>query len=198
MNRIFVLFILVLASPAVSAQDMPLSIFLIDGEKWKKSEIAAVEAKPVPKIAADATRPKDGGEPTTFAISANTKTVYVGFPKAAAVWAYRLASDGSLIDGSPYVPLRTERGYDNNKDAKELRKKEPPTLAVTGLVVDSRGCIFAATAVGLHVYDPTGRLCGVVELPVGKPGTLWWTGTERNELAISVDGSMFTRKLQTK
>ncbi|MBN9523606.1 hypothetical protein J0H58_34695 [bacterium] len=82
---------------------------------------------------------------------------------------------------SPYAPLRV-----------------PPrgTPKVTELAADCAGRIYAATPVGVQVFDPTGRLCGVVAPPVFGAGVdlLWFEG---DRLVVAVNGTRYTRKLRT-
>lgn len=82
---------------------------------------------------------------------------------------------------APYAPLRV-----------------PPqgTPKVTELAADRDGRIYAATPVGVQVFDPTGRLCGVVAPPVPGAGVdlLWFQG---DRLVAVVNGTRYTRKLRT-
>lgn len=82
---------------------------------------------------------------------------------------------------APYAPLRVTPGA---------------APKVTELAADKAGRIYAATPLGVQVYDPTGRLCGVVAPPTLTAGIdhLWFEG---DKLVVAVGGVRYTRKLRT-
>src|SRR5262249_14392455 len=52
-------------------------------------------------------------------------------------------------------------------------------IGVTGLAADADGRIYAATEIGVQVFDPTGRLCGVLAPAApGKPELLTFEGDQ--------------------
>ena len=68
---------------------------------------------------------------------------------------------------------------------------------MSGIALDRDGRIYAATSVGVQVFDPTGRLCGVLPLP--KAGTvrgLEWRETPTRGLALVLDGTVFVREMK--
>jgi hypothetical protein len=181
---------LVLASVGV-AQDMPLFTFAKLGAKWEKAGDWG-EALPIVGI-----------EGAVTTLSRDGATVFAGYPDRAAVWAYPLTKDlaPDMAAGAPYAPLRIVEGYDNSREAREKRKAHPPTLAVLALTVDPAGRIYAATKKDIQVFDPTGRLCGVLPLP--KPGTVtaiaWHRegGTDGvSKLSIGLDGTTWQREMK--
>jgi hypothetical protein len=176
MRFVFTALLLFVAAPAF-AQDMPLSMFLLDGEGWKKS---TNQPPPLPQPR----RPLDitGHQPRAIELSPDGGTVFAEHPGGRAVWAYRVGENGELTGGEPYCPLRRREG-----------QKE---LAVTGLTVDTAGRVYAATPDGVQVFDPTGRLCGVLTLPAtGDTGHVRWTGVKKNLLTLRVGGVWYVRKL---
>jgi sugar lactone lactonase YvrE len=197
---------LVVAS-AARAQDMPLSQILIDGEGWKKVE----EKKPMAQagIAYTAgtghgwrwnTRPGDKAvyfgypgdsasnkrysiplaEPAGLTFSPDGGTLFVADAGGTYVWAFRM-SNYEPVSGAPYCPLRLARG-----------KK---TSEATGLTTDRDGRIYAATPLGIQVFDPTGRLCGVMHAP--DAGKLEFLAFEEDRLRVWVGDVKYARKLNT-
>jgi hypothetical protein len=82
---------------------------------------------------------------------------------------------------APYAPLRVPA------------KGQPQ---VTELATDRDGRIYAATPVGVQVFDPTGRLCGVLHPPTFGAGVeLMWF--ERDRLVAAAGGTRYARKLRT-
>ncbi|AMV29786.1 hypothetical protein VT84_35665 [Gemmata sp. SH-PL17] len=69
------------------------------------------------------------------------------------------------------------------------------TIEVTGLTTDRDGRIYAATEIGVQVFDPTGRLCGVLTPAApGKPKHLVFEG---DQLTLWIGDTKYTRKLNT-
>jgi hypothetical protein len=201
---------------------MPLSQILIDGEGWKKAEGKAEKPKGV-KIQAglimvDYRGPYDitfpSGEmfrvvalpgvwlvdkkilgfptpdaPTTALLTTDGSTLYVGGGAQRHLWAYRVERDGTVTARDKYAPLRLKY----SKQVREERGEH--TIAVTSLATDRDGRIYAATEIGVQVFDPTGRLCGVMTAPVGKVGLM---GFEGDKLTLWIGDTKYARKLNTQ
>jgi hypothetical protein len=170
--RFFTIFSLTLAaaSPAL-AQDMPLSQILIDGEGWKK--VAAPGPKPPEPIIPT--------HPTT--ISSDGGTLFVAVPGERFLFAVPARADGSASGPAvPYALLRLKRGE--------------KSIEVTGLATDKDGRIYAATDLGVQVFDPTGRLCGV--LTPAAPGKPEHLAFEDDKLTLWIGNTKYERKLNTR
>ena len=181
-RKLFALALLVGVAPTARSQDMPLSQILIDGEGWVK----------VGRDPEERPRPPRPAMPTGFdlppgigpiLVSRDRQTVYVVKGKANAITAYPHRLDTKPADfqrlGAPYCPLRTKPGEAG--------------IAVTGLTTDHAGRIYAATEIGVQVFDPTGRLCGV--LTPAAPGTPSHLSFEGNELVMWIGDAKYSRKL---
>ena len=161
-----------------SAQDMPLFTITKAGESWKP---------------ATGERPK-GDTPRT-ATSPDGSVHFTAEKLDSFVRAYNAAKELSIV--SPYAQLRIEQSYDNDKKAQAKRKTDPPKLAVTALMVDSNGRIYAGTKLGIQIFDPTGRLCGVLALPTpGEPEHLGWEGPAKDRLVVWIGEKKFARAMQ--
>jgi sugar lactone lactonase YvrE len=105
------------------------------------------------------------------------------------LWAFRVRDDGSL-DGkeSYYRPLVLPYG------------KERPRS--DGMTVDADGRLYVATAVGIQLFDPTGRPCGVILKPDEarrKSGSnVAFGGPDRDWLYYTVTDKVYRRKVQVK
>jgi len=66
---------------------------------------------------------------------------------------------------------------------------------VTSLIADRDGRIYAGTPLGVQVFDPTGRLCGVILTPSGAPPS--HLEFEGDRLTIWVGVAKYERKLKT-
>ena len=168
--------------PAIgAAQDMPLFTITKFGETWKPGT---------------GERPK-GASPKE-ALSPDGSVRFSGVKLDSFVHAHNIGAESTVLpSGGPYAPLRIEQAYDNDKKAQAKRKTDPPKLAVTSLMVDSAGRIYAATKIGIQVFDPTGRLCGVLALPApGQPEHLGWEGDAKDSLVVWIGEKKFIRAMQ--
>ena len=172
--------VLLLAAPAAVAQDMPLTMFLLDGEGWKTSSV--VVAVGTAKLTAPAVVPS----PTVSRLAPNGSILYVGSSEGRYVWAFRVDADGKPGLGDRYARLWTAKGQEHQP--------------VTAMTFDSRNCLYAATPGGLQTFDPTGRLCGVIDVPSKKKLTgLMWTGSELDVLVAEFEGGeRFARKMNVR
>jgi sugar lactone lactonase YvrE len=195
-----------LSPDALRAQDMPLSQILIDGEGWKKIDGEKPIKKGTGQYASGAHGfrwntqpgqaavfhgyPGDPGipkrfpiplkEPTGLTFSPDGGTLFVADAGGEYIWAFRMSKFVPGF-GAPYCPLRIAKA----KDVSE----------VAGLTTDKDGRIYAATPLGIQVFDPTGRLCGVMQgPPSGKNHSLVF---EDDLLTCWTDNGKYTRKLKT-
>lgn len=67
-----------------------------------------------------------------------------------------------------------------------------------GMTSDETGRFFVATTLGVQIFDPTGRLCGVVPGPQGSAGitSCALAGPGRGFLYITAKDKIFRRKVQ--
>lgn len=123
-------------------------------------------------------------EPSCAIVSNDRGTMFLGDAASKHIWAFRIA-DNDLSAGEKYLTLRVKKG--------ETRSD------VTSIRVDPANRIFAATNEGVQIFDPTGRLCGVLLSP-GKerPTALTFSGLDMDHLFASFGDEIYYRKLQTK
>src|SRR5262249_34835250 len=79
------------------------------------------------------------------------RRLVVGDADGKHLWAFPVEKDGDLTAGERYYALRVKRGQTKS--------------GVTALTVDDKGRLYACTPLGVQVFDPTGRLCGVLLKP---------------------------------
>jgi sugar lactone lactonase YvrE/enterochelin esterase-like enzyme len=144
-------------------------------------------------------RPADTGlaNPNGITLSPDHGTLAVSESGGPFVWAYRINPDGSLDAKLPYMTMR--RPIDPKG---EFRFHEPPPyLAASrgdGMTTDAQGRYYVTSAVGVQVFDPTGRLCGVLDRPqVNQPLTSCViAGPNRDVLYITNGDRIYRRKIQ--
>ena len=176
-------FVLLLAPLSAVGQDMPLSQILPDGTGWALSKEKPFKAHSLPgaleekeafasRAGADgpwfATFPgmtgiqrvtEEGawtmqlplGKATGVVAWPGGGTVVVGDADGRDLWAFRVTEKGDLVDGEPYYRLRLNLGQEKS--------------GVRGLAVDPVGRVYAATPLGVQVFDTTGRMSGVLLKP---------------------------------
>lgn len=111
-------------------------------------------------------------------------TLVVADTRGKHLWTFRIEADGSLSCKQPYytmvLPLgQTESGAD-------------------GMTIDSAGRLYVATAVGLQMFDPTGRLGGVIHKPqAAKLSNVTFGGPKLDTLFATSTDKVFRRQTKT-
>lgn len=123
--------------------------------------------------------------PAAAVLTPDRMTLYVGLTKPDThVWAFAVRPAGAPLTGSRYAQLRTAARQTGT--------------AVTSLTTDAAGRIYAGTSDGVQVFDPTGRLCGVLPLPAkGSADLLAWEGDEQDRLILWMGDLKYARKMGT-
>lgn len=192
-NMVYLGLLALIVAPA-AAQDMPLSQILIDGEGWR-----AVEKTTAPKfpLAAEATSRKGQRyvssaikheplvRPSCAVLWPDESQLVVGDAEGKYLWAFRVESDGRLGAGDRYYSLRVQPGQ--------------PGCGVSALTFDNAGRLYACTTLGVQVFDPTGRLSGVLLKPADAPLTaITFGGPDHDQLFVACGDKVYARKLKSK
>jgi|SRR5579883_399235 len=125
--------------------------------------------------------------PAAAVLAPGGDTLYVAVTKPDThLWAYAVgnATDAIPVPGHRYAQLRPAAGSGK--------------ATVASLTADAAGRIYAGTADGVQVFDPTGRLSGVFPLPAkGTVDRLVWEG-EKNEFLVAWTGGLkYVRRMAT-
>jgi enterochelin esterase family protein len=135
--------------------------------------------------------------PNGIALSPDGGTLAVSDYKGEHVWTFRVNADGSLDAKMPTMTLRLPI------DPKgEFKHNEPPPYQTAskgdGMAVDKSGRYYVTSAVGVQIFDPTGRHCGVFHKPLeDKPLTSCTLAGEKHEFLYVTNGdTIFRRKLK--
>jgi sugar lactone lactonase YvrE len=194
MKRLTITAALLLAAGAAQAQDMPLADILIDGEGWKPAEKSSAPpltaAKALKVRGSHLVRAEDlkaAGlvEPSGMVLWPDGGTLVVADAGGKHLWAFRLDKDGKPVDGDRYYPLRVRPGEKASR--------------VRGLAVDQAGRVYACTPQGVQVFDPTGRLSGVMLKPCdGELTAAAFGGAAGDTLFVLCGNQVFARKTRAK
>ena len=215
------LFLLFLAASPTAAQDIALSQILSEGQDWRlvskdnKSEWEFAEtlrkaAHPTVDAAngfhyyidedtrtvvstrqekkilhMDHHRVDGTKNPAGITLWPDGRTLVIGDAEGKHLWSYRVEKNGSLTCGDRYYALRVKPGQ--------------TASGVTALTVDARGLLYACTPLGVQIFDPTGRMCGVL-LPAAaaNPTAIAFGGPDRDLLYVQHGEAVYVRKTQAK
>jgi sugar lactone lactonase YvrE/enterochelin esterase-like enzyme len=137
--------------------------------------------------------------PNGLALSPDGGTLAVSDYRGEYVWAFAVAANGDLSAKAPYMTMRLP--IDPNG---EFKMKSPPPYKTSsggdGMCVDADGRYYVTSALGVQIFDPTGRLCGVLPKPQpDKPLTnCTLAGPNRQYLYVTNGDKIFRRKVQAK
>ena len=158
-----------------------------------KKQVVFVDAKTHEKRVADT----GIAAPNGLALSPDQGTLAVSEYGGENVWIFRIGADGALDAKEPYMTLR--KPID---PAGDFKFAEPPPFKKTasgdGMTTDAAGRYYVTSAVGVQVFDPTGRLCGVLPAPQpAKPLTsCTLAGPKLEYLYVTNGDKIFRRKVQ--
>lgn len=121
--------------------------------------------------------------PNGIALSRDGGTLAVSEYRGEHVWTFRVNPDGTLDAGMPTMTLRRGDGPEARGD---------------GMAVDAADRYYVTTAVGIQVFDPTGRLSGVMATPnPAKPLTSCiLAGPGHEYLYVTNGDTIFRRRLK--
>lgn len=134
--------------------------------------------------------------PNGITLSNDGGTLAVSDAGGQFAWMFRVNAGGVLDAKSPTMPLR--RPIDPKGEFKF--NETPPYVTASrgdGMTVDRRGRYYVTSSVGVQVFDPTGRPCGVLSRPdLDQPLTsCMLAGSDFNTLYVAQGTRLFRRKL---
>jgi len=138
-------------------------------------------------------------KPNGIAVTGDGGTLAVSEYGGRFTWTFRIRSDGTLDAKMPTMPLRLPINQQG-----EFRMSEPPPYLEAakgdGMAVDAAGRFYVTSAVGVQVFDPTGRPCGVLPtVDRGQPlTTCILAGSDFNTLYIAHGSRLYRRRLTVK
>jgi SMP-30/Gluconolactonase/LRE-like region len=206
-RKLIALALLTWLTPIAKSQDMPLSQILIEGEGWRKVKgnpekpqityqarshdgwllsaarggISGMNETGTTGFSSGGSSTKDVPRTTWLCFSRDDRTLFVAYENSRAIRSFTFSDQARISNGEDYCPLRVRRGEKG--------------ISVSSLATDKDGRIYAATEIGVQVFDPTGRLCGVLTpAATGKPELMLF---DANQLTLWIGNTKYTRKLNT-
>jgi gluconolactonase len=126
--------------------------------------VFALDSLGVPRLVLD-----DFEKPNGLALSPDESTLYVCDTARYHVRAFRVEEVGTLVPGSNRVFCHVGPDEPGGPD---------------GMKVDRDGRVYVAVAQGVWVFEPDGKLLGILSLPK-RPSNLNWGGPDGRTLAIT-------------
>ena len=113
------------------------------------------------------------------------RTIVVSDTATPYLWTFRIENDGSLAFKQPYSTLQTVPGR-RQSDAD-------------GMTVDTSGRVYVTSGLGLQVFDPTGRLSGVILKPQPKwLANVVFGGPNLDTLYVTCSDRIYKRKVKVQ
>lgn len=124
----------------------------------------------------------DFEKPNGLAFSPDEQTLYVCDTARYHVRAFDVEPSGKLKTGSSRVFARLDPGQPGGPD---------------GIKVDKAGRVYVAVALGVWVFEPGGRLLGILPVPA-RPANLAWCGPDGRRLAITAVNAVYEVQLRAE
>ena len=122
--------------------------------------------------------------PTCLALWPDEGHLVIGEADGGYLWAVRIEKDGTLGPGDRYYSLRT---------------RQDEKMHVAAMTMDANYLLYACTPLGVQVFDPTGRLSGVIPNPSKEPMVaITIGGAKADELYVAAGDKIYARRIQMK
>jgi len=123
-------------------------------------------------------------KPNGITISNDERTLVASEHGGKHVWAWRIEPDGTLSGGAPFMTMWLPLGKE--------------TASGDGATTESKGRYFVTTELGVQIFDPAGRLAGIIAKPdpMGKVVSVEFAGKDHDILYVAAGEKIFGRKLK--
>ncbi len=134
----------------------------------------------VPQLVADHLQGPNG-----ISLSPDQGTLVVSEYGGKHVWAYRIERDGSLRFGEPYMTMRLPVNAEAAKG--------------DGATTDIEGRYYVTSALGIQMFDATGRISGVIAKPSSSGvSNVEFAGPKHQYLYVTAGGEVYRRLTKTR
>ena len=123
--------------------------------------------------------------PNGITLSPDQGTLIVSDHGGKHAWAFRIEADGGLSYAQPYMTLTTPNA-------------DPEISRGDGATTDAFGRYYITSAVGIQMFDPTGRLGGVIAIPQPSVVSVEFAGTDLGFLYVAAGDKIFRRKTRSQ
>lgn len=145
-----------------------------------KQEVMFIDPKGAARVV-----DKGISKPNGLTLSPDQKTLVVSDFGGTNLWTFRIQADGSLAHRQPYMTVQVGLGKTESKG--------------DGMTADTAGRYYVCTELGVQMFDPTGRLGGVILKPEDKfAANLAFAGPGHQYLYLACSDKIYRRKTQAK
>ncbi len=120
--------------------------------------------------------------PNGVILSIDEKTLYVIPSGQSDMMKYPIESPGKIGKGSVFCTLQQPKGKKGGGG--------------DGLTIDTKGNLYITSGLGLQVFDPAGKLLGIITLPEG-PANVTFGGADFKTLYVTARTSLYTVRMET-
>jgi gluconolactonase len=120
----------------------------------------------------------DRTAPNGVILSPDEKTLYVIPSMEKQMWAYPVLSPGKIGQGTVFCEVTQPDGA-----------KTP--AGGDGLTIDTQGNLYITTALGLQVFDPSGKQLGIIAIPE-HPANVTFGGKDNKTLFVTARKSLYS------
>jgi gluconolactonase len=115
--------------------------------------------------------------PNGVILSIDEKTLYVIPSGQADMMAYPIESPGKIGKGRVFCTLEQPKGKKGSGG--------------DGLTIDAKGNLYITSGLGLQVFDPAGKMLGIIRLPE-QPANVTFGGADFKTLYVTARTSLYT------
>ncbi len=125
-------------------------------------------------------------KPNGITLSPDQGTLAVSDYGGKFVWVFRIEKDGTLNHPGNYMTMRTP-------------VENPDVAKGDGMATDVHGRYYVTTAIGLQMFDPTGRMGGVIAKPKDAGlVSVCFAGPNHEYLYVACGDTVYRRKTKTR
>lgn len=121
--------------------------------------------------------------PNGVILSRDEKTLYVVPTFQEEMWAYPVESPGKLGQGRVFCKLKQPEGTTGTGG--------------DGLTIDTKGNLYITSRLGLQVFDPAGKLLGIIEFPE-QPSNATFGGPDGKTLFVTARNSLYSVRMEAQ
>ncbi len=123
--------------------------------------------------------------PNGVILSVDEKTLYVIPSTQKDMMAYPVTTPGKIGEGRVFCSLKQPEGTTG------------PGGGGDGLTIDTKGNLYITSRLGLQVYDPQGKLLGIVEFPE-QPANATFGGKQNKTLYVTARTSLYSVEMEAQ
>lgn len=122
-------------------------------------------------------------KPNGVILSPDEMTLYVIPTGSSEMMAYDVTAPGQISKGRVFCKLILPD------------RKNPGTGGGDGLTIDTKGNLYITSSLGLQVFDPSGKLLGIIRFPE-QPANVTFGGPNNRTLYVTARTSLYTLEME--